>query len=300
MSLPKSLSVFAPAKINLYLHVTGKRDDGYHLLDSLVCFADIGDTITIEEDSVLSFHIEGPFARAFSKSDSDASKNSSNLVIRALWALADASNNTPDFRLILKKNMPLSSGLGGGSADAAAILWALMQWWNISPEPAYLSDIMADLGSDVAACYACKTLHMGGIGNELSPAPHLPELNVLLVHPGKASSTKDVYQSYARPFSEKTKIPEQFDSTDDFIAFLKSTSNDLTETAIHHLPDIQTVLDILSAQGKALITRMSGSGSTCFALFENDQDCMDAAENIIRDHPDWWVRCGTIGTPVRY
>ncbi|HTK85097.1 MAG TPA: 4-(cytidine 5'-diphospho)-2-C-methyl-D-erythritol kinase, partial [Patescibacteria group bacterium] len=126
-----TLSVFAPAKINLYLHVTGRRDDGYHLLDSLVAFADIGDRLTLAPANDFSFSAQGPFANAFTAKERDASPNSANLVVRAVWALSQAVQRPPQVRVTLTKNLPLASGLGGGSADAAAALWALLEWWSL-------------------------------------------------------------------------------------------------------------------------------------------------------------------------
>lgn len=293
-------SVFAPAKINLYLHITGKRSDGYHLLDSMICFTDIGDTIVLQESDHFTFQVEGPFARSFQAADKDAGRGSSNLVVKAIWALSDIVDRQPNFRLTLKKNTPLGGGIGGGSSDAAATLWALSEWWNLPPYASYMNSLMLELGTDVPACYSCNTTRIQGVGEHLKEAPEIPELPILLVHPAKPCFTKDVYQTFKGAFQDDISIPEDFVSTQDFIDFLKTTSNDLIEAAIACVPEISVVLDKLDTQDGALITRMSGSGSTCFSLFENEGSCFQAAENIIRNHPQWWVRTGTIGRPVRY
>lgn len=296
----RSLQVFAPAKINLFLHVTGKRDDGYHLLDSLVCFTDIGDTILIEEADRFSFHIDGPFSRSFTAQEKDASEASSNIVVQAVWKLSKVVGRTPDFRLTLKKQIPLGSGIGGGSSDAAAILWALSEWWGLPPYPAYLQALMLELGSDVPACYACKTTRMQGIGEHLQDCADIPELPVLLARPIQPCPTADIYKNFKGPFTPAATLPDSYKNVSDFIETLQSTSNDLTESALACVPDIAFVLDSLGAQKNVLLSRMSGSGSCCFALFPTEEDCAEAAEHIIRENPLWWVRTGTIGRPVRY
>lgn len=295
-------TVFAPAKINLYLHVTGRRDDGYHTLDTLVCFADIGDTITIEPAKAFSFAIEGPFAAHFTAQEKEAGRHSANLVPRAAWALADAAGKNPALRITLIKNIPLGAGLGGGSGDAAAALWALAEYWGLPAHPEYLNPLMLKLGSDVPACYRCEPVRVRGIGEILSPAPEaIPELSVLLVHPGKACSTAAVYTALpSQAHRPDAQLPSRFESAAHFLEFLSSTQNVMTDTAIALVPEIENVLSTLTLCDKALISRMSGSGSACFALFEREEDCLNAAEKIVREHPRWWVRAGTIGRTARY
>lgn len=300
ISKARSLQVFAPVKINLFLHVTGKRDDGYHLLDSLVCFSDIGDTIVFEEADSFSFHVEGPFSRSFTAQEKDASARSSNIVVKAVWALGNVADKSRDFRMTLKKQVPLGAGIGGGSSDAAAVLWALSEWWGLPPAPSYMMPLMLELGSDVPACYACQTTRMQGIGEHLMDAPDIPELPILLVQPGKPCPTADVYKHYDGKFVRAAVVPDRFESTEHFIDILQSSENSLTESALRVVPDIACVLDSLRRQKGALFSRMSGSGSCCFALFKTDEDCLNAAEAIVKDHPTWWVRHGTIGRPVRY
>ena len=296
------LNVFAPAKINLYLHVTGRRDDGYHMLDSLVGFADIGDQITITESDELSLSMNGPFARAFTAQEKDTSRDSQNLIIRAVWALCDQVKITPNFHITLTKNLPLGGGIGGGSSNAAAVIWALMKWWNIKPAPAYLPDILLKLGADVPVCYNCTSTRMEGIGEILSDPPTgIPELPILLVNPGRPSNTENIFKNFdPSQFKERIELPDHFNGVDDFITFLETTENSLKDPALAATPDIANALAAISEQENTLFSRMSGSGSTCFGVFGNLEDAQNAAENIMRKYPKWWVRAGTLNTPTRY
>lgn len=294
------LRVTAPAKINLFLHILGKRDDGLHDLQSLATFADISDTIVIEPAKRFSFCIDGPMARRFEAKDCDASAQSGNLVVRAAYMLAEAVDKPLDCKITLTKNLPLGSGIGGGSSDAAACLWGLCQLWNIPLQSVAVQNIMRDLGSDVPVCMSCKTAIMSGDGSLLSPAPDLPEIPILLVYCGKPSDTASVYKNFGGMFSVEKDIPEKFSGIDHLINFLHSTSNDLFSSAVRLVPDIRESLQAIDQQDGALISRMSGSGSTCFGLFESVESCMVAAENIMLAHPDWWVRHGILGSPVRY
>lgn len=296
----RSMQVFAPVKLNLHLHITGKRDDGYHLLDSLVCFVDIGDTLSIEAAPVFDFIVDGPYARSFTAQEKDASRSSQNIMIRALWSFCDLARKEPNFRLRLKKTVPLGGGIGGGSSDAAALIWALSEWWGVHPNSEALHRLLSELGTDLPVCYACAPRIMRGVGDDLLPAPDIPELPVLLVHCGKSVATPDVYAQYDGGFGQLLNMPEKFDSNAHFIDVLKSGRNDLTEAALSECSDIAYVIDQLRAQDGAQLVRMSGSGATCFAIFDDDEACMMAAENIIRDNPLWWVRQGKLNTPRRY
>ncbi len=165
-----TLTVFAPAKINLYLHITGRRPDGYHLLNSLVAFADVGDRLSFAPANDFLFDINGPYAAAFTAADRDAGPNSSNLVVRAVRGLSEAVKRPPQVRVTLTKNLPLASGLGGGSADAAAALWGLLEWWgmNAAAVPGF-DGLMRGLGADVPACLSCGPQWVGGTGENLYP-----------------------------------------------------------------------------------------------------------------------------------
>lgn len=291
-------SLLAPAKINLYLHVTGKRADGYHLLDSLVSFADIGDMLSIAPATCFSFHVKGPYAPNFTAQDLDPSLSSGNLVVKAVRALSEITGRTPAFKITLTKNIPLESGLGGGSSDAATCLRGLMKLWNITPDAPFLNELMLNLGADVPVCLSCKSAYMRGIGEEISPLTHMPEIPILLVWPGKGHSTKSIFKHYTAAYKSGIAAPKGFDTTDMLIDFLSKTGNDLYEAASHITPDIKQVLDLLNRQDGALLSRMSGSGTSSFALFKNEKTAKTAAQNILQSHPEWWIRTGWLNQPV--
>ncbi len=294
------LSVFAPAKVNLYLHVTGRRDDGYHLLDTLVAFADIGDRVTLAPASDFSFSVQGPFARSFTAKERDASPNSANLVVRAVWALSQAVQRPPQVRATLTKNLPLASGLGGGSADAAAALWALLEWWGLPPQAVpTLNELMDKLGADVPACFSCRPQWVGGAGEKLAPARGLPEAPVVLVNPGKHCRTADVFAAFDGKFITGGEKPA-FDDFDSLLEFLDRQDNMLTPAALQLVPEIGAARDLLALQPGCHLARMTGSGATCFGLFGSEEDASRAAENILAHNPQWWTGVGTLNRPERY
>lgn len=295
----KTLNVFAPAKINLYLHITGRRKDGYHTLDSLVAFADIGDTLEIKPSDDFSFRVKGPFADAFLTSERDSSPDSSNLVVRAVWALAGALKKDPHVAVTLTKNLPLASGMGGGSSDAAAVIWGLLEWWGVKP-PAILPELLLSLGADVPVCFSCRPVQMKGIGEVLHDAPVLPEIPVLLVHPMKFCPTHEVFFGFDQPFSNALTLPESWDTPGALYKFLEEQRNDLEIPAASVVPETAQALDLLRKQDGCRLARMTGSGATCFGLFTDELAVLDAAEYILSVHPDWWVRGGMLNRPQRY
>ncbi len=299
-SLTKRLTLFAPAKINLYLHVTGRLDNGYHTLDSLVGFADIGDKITIEPANNFTLEINGAYANDFGAKEHDASSHSSNLVVQAVWALSHLVQKIPDIRITLTKNLPLASGLGGGSSDAAAVIRGLLQWWGISPETHNLLPLMSALGADVPACLHCKAVRMRGIGEILDPAPSMCKVAILLVNPGKNCPTADIFTHYDAPFKEPISLPETLDNFEDLIEFLKAQSNDLEEIALQKIPDIEHVIKTLTTQEGCALSRMSGSGASVFGLFENEEQAKKAAATLSNQNSDWWVKSGYLGRPECY
>lgn len=301
MPLPSPLSIFAPAKINLYLHVTGRQDNGYHLLDSLAVFADIGDKITIEPSYDFAFQVSGPYAPAFTAQDRDASRNSGNLVVRAAYALADQMGKDLPFRITLIKNLPLAAGIGGGSSDAAALLWGLMSLWNIPMTTSpWLPDLMRKIGADVPACLRCMPVRMTGIGDILDPVANLPEIPVVLVNPGKHCATPEVFRRFIGPMRMAKPLPDSLTTPRGLIDFLKNQDNDLTPAACEIVPEIEEAIGLLSAQEGCGLARMSGSGATVFGLFESMDDAEYAIAAIANARPGWWVRGGTINSPQRY
>ena len=296
----KLLTIFAPAKINLYLHITGRLDNGYHTLDSLVVFADIGDRVEIEPATDFQFRVDGPYAGGFSPKELDSSPNSSNLIVQAVWSLARAAQKVPNIRATLTKNLPLASGLGGGSSDAAAVIWGLLEWWGLSSQAHYLPGLMARLGADVPVCLPCKPARVRGIGDILDPAPPMPEVAVVLVHPGKACPTSDVFSRFNGGLKEAQNMPQNLDSFENLVSFLKNQENDLYSAARTTVPEIDNAINALSSQKGCAIARLSGAGATCFGLFESEALAQNAANNIAAENPDWWVKTGWINRPERY
>jgi 4-diphosphocytidyl-2-C-methyl-D-erythritol kinase len=296
----KIISVFAPVKINLYLHITGRLDNGYHTLDSLVGFADIGDQIIIEPANDFEFHVEGPYAQSFDAKTLDASPHSSNLVVQAAWALSHAAQKIPNIRATLTKNIPLASGLGGGSSDAAAIIWGLLEWWEMPPAAPYLSGLMSKLGADVPVCLNCTPARMRGIGDLLDPAPMMDETPIVLVNPGVPCPTADIFMRYNSAFKNPQTLPEDLRDFNRLITFLHEQDNDLEAPACEVVPEVSNVLSAFKTQDGCALARLSGSGASCFGLFRTELESRKAAQEIKKENPDWWVKTGWLNRPERY
>ncbi|MCD8562949.1 MAG: 4-(cytidine 5'-diphospho)-2-C-methyl-D-erythritol kinase [Alphaproteobacteria bacterium] len=298
---PRTLRVFAPAKINLMLHVTGLRDDGYHTLESLAAFADIGDTVTIRPATEFSFDITGPQAKAFTAKERDASPHSSNLAVKAAWLAAREFQKNLHVAITLEKELPLASGIGGGTADAAAVLWGLMEFWHVSQTPDNGRRFMRELGADFPVCFLCKPAWMGGAGENLQTL-ELPEIPILLVNPLQACPTRDVFMHRQGPYSAPLgdNIPASLSHPKDLLSFLRTSRNDLTQSASGIIPEISNTLNALEYKTGCLLARMSGSGATCFGLFDTIENAQAASDTIARENPDWWVREGMLNRPERY
>lgn len=256
---------FAPAKVNLALHVTGQRDDGYHLLDSLVAFADLGDHVSVAPADGLSLYVTGPRADGVPTDDS-------NLVLRAA-RMAGATG-----AITLDKHLPAAAGIGGGSSDAAACLRVLGA--DLDPLP---------LGADLPVCMVARAARMSGIGEIVTPHP-LPPLPAVLVNPGVAVPTPQVFS--ALPHKDNPdlgEIPEFGGDVEAVIDWLARQRNDLEAPAMRCAPEIGGTLQAVAGSGAAL-ARMSGSGATCFGLFETPDQARLAAEMIATLQEDWWVQ----------
>src|SRR5260221_1679381 len=283
------ISVAAPAKINLYLHVVGRRADGYHELDSLVAFADIADFVTARPAADLSLAIDGPFAAALGGAPAD------NLVLQAARLLASHCGVTAGAALRLTKTLPIASGIGGGSSDAAAALRALQSLWKLQTSGNELAGLAARLGADVPVCLLGRAAWLGGIGDVLVPAPALPPAAVVLANPGIALATPAVFMARRGPFSAPSRFAEPIPDPAGLAAALASRRNDLTEAAVGIVPAIADVLARLAACEGGLIARMSGSGATCFALFAETGAARAAATRLSGERPGWWVAAGRLG-----
>lgn len=265
---------FAPAKVNLALHVTGRRADGYHLLDSLVVFAGVGDRVSAEPAPALSLTITGQQAEALTVADD-------NLCLRAARLMPGA------FRLTLDKHLPVASGIGGGSADAAATLRLIAR---LTGQPLPSAAEVLRLGADVPVCLAGQPVRMTGIGEGLRPLAHpLPPAWLVLVNPGKAVSTPEVFRALDRRDNAPMQALPRLRDAGELAAWVAMQRNDMEPAATRLLPVIAEVRRALSAQPGCLLSRMSGSGATCFGLFADPLSANAAARAIGAVQPGWWV-----------
>jgi len=285
----QSVTLAAPAKLNLYLHVTGKRADGYHLLDSLVAFTDIYDTLTLSPSPELRFTADGPFTADFGDEDP-----ATNLVVRAARALSDAVGRDVPVAFHLTKNLPVASGIGGGSADAAAALRGLARLWGVDPLSPEVLGVAARLGADIPACVAGRACYMGGIGTELAPAPDLPAAGLLLVNPGVGLSTPSVYKARQGGFTPAMRFMESPADADALVGLLAERRNDLTDPAVSLLPVIGEVLAAITDLPACKLAQMSGSGATCFGVFADIEAAKRAGEALKAVHPGWWIAPGRL------
>lgn len=278
----------APAKINLALHILGKRQDGYHLLDSLVVFLAHGDRLELKEPALeendsglFSLTITGRFASGLQVTED-------NLVLRAARLFCRKTGMTKSAALTLHKETPIGAGLGGGSADAAAVLRLLNRIWNTNLPTETLATWGEELGADVPACVYASPVRMQGIGEIITPLPKLPSYSVVLVYPDAPLWTPDVYKAIqVEDFSGS--LMESFPSGQDWIAYLEAQDNDLQRAALRLNSAVQIALTALAAQDGCLLSRMSGSGSACFALFDDPTASAKAAGKLQADYPNWWV-----------
>lgn len=284
------ISRFAPAKINLYLHVTGRRADGYHLLDSLVVFATgIGDVVHIAPAPALQFKVTGSQAAALQ--DCAAADN---LVLRAAHALASSTGRDLACAITLEKHLPAASGIGGGSSDAAATLLALAEFWGVPPQTLPLSEIARMLGQDVACCLYRQPCYFQGIGDVLAPAPALPACGIVLVNPLVPVSTPAVFKQRQGEFSAAAPLLPAPKTLAELASQLRARRNDLYASAVTLAPVIGDCLQAMQALPDGAFAAMSGSGATCFGLFADASAADAAAANMRRQYPTWWVASGTL------
>ena len=273
----------ASAKVNLFLHVGERRGDGFHPLQSLAVFTKAGDVLRAEPAPVLSLVVDGPFAAGL-QAEGD------NLVLRAARALAAEAGTLAGAALTLTKNLPVASGIGGGSADAAAALRALKRLWRLEVDDSVLAEIAAGLGSDVPVCVPARGAFMEGRGEILTQVPSLPRLAMLLVNPGVAVPTREVFAGLQSRSGAAMTLPHGgFADAASLLHFLKGTRNDLEAPARAIQPVIGEVLAALARLPEVLLARMSGSGATCFALFADQEACRHGAEQLRAAQGGWWV-----------
>lgn len=290
LSAGGAVETFAAAKVNLYLQVVGRRADGYHLLDSLVAFAGVGDRLLLRPSDDLSLHIDGPNAGALAVEPD-------NMVLKAARALAAAAGVPAKAAITLTKRLPVASGIGGGSADGAAALRGLCRLWGISPDETELTRIGLALGADLPVCLVGRPTQMSGIGEILTAAPPLPPAWLVLVNPGVGLSTPAVFKARTAAFSVPAPLT---DAPGDAVALagaLASRRNDLTEPAVRLAPVIGDMLKAVAAEADCLLARMSGSGATCFGLFADQETAEAAARHLAVGHAAWWVAAAPLVSP---
>ena len=287
------LTAIAPAKINLFLHVGPVDDEGYHPLTSLVAFADVGDSISVEPADRLSLTVDGPFGSGLA-ADPD------NLILRALQALGEATGiGQPRLHVYLDKRLPIAAGLGGGSSDAGAALKLARDLLRLDLDDAALGEIAKVVGADGPMCLHARTAWAEGRGDVLTFEPRLPPLHAMLVNPGVPSPTGAVYRAYdaaPRPLQSRPAPPVEW-SASGVIDWLAEQRNDLQAPAIALQPAIGAAVQAVAALPDARLARMSGSGATVFALFDTREAAEAAARQLASKQPDWWIMPTTLAAP---
>jgi len=278
----------APAKVNLTLRVLGRRQDGYHELESLVVFADVADKLDLEPDEGASLEISGPFAK-------ECGPLANNLVLRSVATLRHRKGRLKAGRFLLEKNLPVAAGIGGGSADAAAALRLLARANGMSLDDPRISGAAIEVGADVLVCLRSKPCIMRGVGDLVSDPHTLPPLPALLVNPRVPLTTRDVFARYFGSPSNKKYVSNVPITFDGLISFLNENGNDLTQAAIACAPAVSEVLIVLRTLPAVQLVRMSGSGPTCFALFRAAGEAQAAARRLASEHKNWWVRATMLG-----
>jgi 4-diphosphocytidyl-2-C-methyl-D-erythritol kinase len=288
--LPVPFVENAPAKVNLTLRVFGRRADGYHEILSLVAFADFGDRLSFAPGGELTLTVRGPSAM-------QAGGNADNLVLKAARAIAAGISSIVLGRFDLEKNLPVAAGIGGGSADAAAALRLVARANGVAPDDPRLYEAARATGADVPVCLDPRPRLMHGIGEKLSAPLFLPPLHAVLVNPGVSLSTKDVFAGWM----PTAKLPARFDlaapaeNYEEFLHRLAGQANDLEAPAIKLAPVIADMLAALRGLAGCRLARMSGSGATCFGLFDSEAAAQSAAGSLVGKYPQWWVRATELG-----
>lgn len=286
----EKVTVQARAKINLYLHVLARREDGYHELDSLFVFGELADVIEVKPGRSLRLKAKGPFAK-------ELPVDKDNLVLRAARLLADAVETKPKAAITLTKNLPIAAGLGGGSADAAATLRALAALWQVPPEAVDLTLLGLGIGADVPACLLSEPCYVGGIGERIAPVAELPSFPMVLANPGIALPTVSVFGARKQEFSKRSRFRRMPINTDELVVRLKNRRNDLQAPAIELCPAIADMLQAIEATEGCRLARLSGSGASCFGIYRDLADAEDAAALLKRR--GWWAEATITASAAR-
>ena len=282
------VDVFAPAKVNLFLHVTGKHE-GYHTLQTVCFFPSIGDRLTVTKRLPFSkedeLQVSGPFAHKMPKEPQQ------NLVLKVLSRLRE-HHPIPYYSIHLQKRIPVAAGFGGGSADVGAVLRVISRETGLDFADEPLASELTALGADIPACYLSQPLLAEGIGDEILPWPTLPDFGVLLVNPLVSLSTREVYERNSE-FSTPAMMSAP-KSQAGWMSLMKTTRNDLQRVAENMVPEVNQILDLLKETQNKTIARMSGSGASCFAIYPTLADAQVAEAQLKAMHPQWWVQAGKV------
>ena len=272
----------AAAKVNLFLHITGKRPDSYHLLQSVMVFVDVGDEMSFAPYQGFFIDVEGPFAEQLGPLHE-------NMVYKAAKMLADEYKKPLQAKIVLKKNLPIASGIAGGSSNAAMTLRGLAQLWRLPEETGRLQKMAEALGADVPACMYARPVWTEGIGEKMTYLQGMPDFYFVLANPMLLSPTPEVFRRFKGRFSPALAFSGRRKSMQEWIADLKLYRNDLTEAAQEVCPPIRDVLRALENTPNCRFARLSGSGATCFGVYDNPSAAQAAVNKIRQEYPRWWV-----------
>ncbi len=277
-----SFQLRAPAKINLFLHITGKREDGYHLIQSLMVFVDVGDVLDFSKHDGLFIDVEGDFAGEMPMAND-------NLIYKAATLLAAEYKIQPKGAVKLTKNLPVASGIAGGSSDSAAALRGFARLWGLPEEYERIQRISQKLGADVPACFIGKPVWAEGIGEKMTRLPEMPAMHFVLVNPLVQTPTPEVFRRYSSKFSPAIQFSGRRKTMHEWIADLKLYRNDLTDAALQVTPEIKDVLQALQETPNCHFARLSGSGATCYGVYDNQDAAIAAVNKLKQRYPRWWI-----------
>ena len=280
--MKENISMFSPAKINLFLEIKNKDRDGLHNLQSLMSFCDFGDLIYVSKSKDLSLEISGPFSRSLIRKD--------NIILRTIYMLEKYLNTKIKVNIRLNKNLPIASGMGGGSSNAATIIHCIKQLFKINFDKNF-NDFLFNLGADVPFCFYRRVAMVEGKGEKITFYPRkIPEYFVLLVNPNIQISTKRIFQKLKINFRTKKKPENRFVLEEDFLGYLLKKNNDLEVPAIDQCDEIKFIINELNNNTESLLSRMTGSGATCFALYDKRVKLLEAEKRIKEIKENYWVK----------
>ena len=280
--MKENISMFSPAKINLFLEIKNKDRDGLHNLESLMSFCDFGDLIYVSKSKDLSLEINGPFSRSLIRKD--------NIILRTIYMLEKYLNTKIKVNIRLNKNLPIASGMGGGSSNAATIIHCIKQLFKINFDKNF-NDFLFNLGADVPFCFYRRVAMVEGKGEKITFYPRkIPEYFVLLVNPNIQISTKRIFQKLKINFRTKKKPENRFVLEEDFLGYLLKKNNDLEVPAIDQCDEIKFIINELNNNTESLLSRMTGSGATCFALYDKRVKLLEAEKRIKEIKENYWVK----------